>query len=154
MFPSYVLKILFNITLHVACIVLMINHQSFQKYVWTLPRPAHGRFIPDPFLIIAPFHAECCYVATICREVTHTKAYGGAELWLQSVLTWARYRGEWSASRPGQCIPGKQPRFSLYRRLGGPQSRSGRFGIERNLLPGFAPQSVPSLYVLSYPAFR
>jgi hypothetical protein len=38
--------------------------------------------------------------------------------------------GEWSASRPGRF-----PRYPLDRRLGGPQSRSGRCGEEKNLLP-------------------
>jgi hypothetical protein len=37
--------------------------------------------------------------------------------------------GEWSASRPGSALPrGKDPRYPLYRRLGGPQSRSGHRG--------------------------
>jgi hypothetical protein len=37
--------------------------------------------------------------------------------------------GEWSASRPGRALPpGKGPRYPLYRRLGGPQSRSGHRG--------------------------
>jgi hypothetical protein len=34
--------------------------------------------------------------------------------------------GEWSASRPGRALaPGKGPQYPLYRRLGGPQIRSG-----------------------------
>ena len=32
----------------------------------------------------------------------------------------------WSAPRPGRFTPGKEIRYPLYRRLGGPQSRSGR----------------------------
>jgi hypothetical protein len=36
---------------------------------------------------------------------------------------------EWLASRPGRALPpGKDPRYPLYRRLGGPQSRSGHRG--------------------------
>jgi hypothetical protein len=47
-----------------------------------------------------------------------------------SLLTSALEGGEWSASRPGRPLPpGKEPpRYPLYRRLGGPQSRSGRRG--------------------------
>jgi hypothetical protein len=42
--------------------------------------------------------------------------------------------GEWSASRLGRITPGKiVPRYKLYRKLGGPQSRSGRCGKEKNL---------------------
>jgi hypothetical protein len=40
--------------------------------------------------------------------------------------------GEWSASRPGRALgPGKGPRYPLYRRLGGPQSRSGHRGYRK-----------------------
>jgi hypothetical protein len=34
---------------------------------------------------------------------------------------------------------GKDPRYPLHRRLGGPQSRSGRFGEEQNLAPAGSP---------------
>jgi hypothetical protein len=46
-------------------------------------------------------------------------------------LTSALAGGEWSASRSG----GKSPRYPLDRRLGGPQSQSGRRGEEKNLDP-------------------
>jgi len=41
-------------------------------------------------------------------------------------------RGQGSASRPGRTLPPGKTRYSLYRRLGGPQGRSG--GAE-NLAP-------------------
>jgi hypothetical protein len=48
-----------------------------------------------------------------------------------SFLTSALEGGEWSASHPGRALPpGKEPRYPLYRRLGGPQSRSGCRGLE------------------------
>jgi len=34
-------------------------------------------------------------------------------------------RGEWSAARPGRNLPPGKTRYPLYRRLGGPQGRSG-----------------------------
>jgi hypothetical protein len=41
--------------------------------------------------------------------------------------------GEWSASRPGRALPpGKDPRYPLARRLGGPQSRSGHMLEEKS----------------------
>jgi hypothetical protein len=44
-----------------------------------------------------------------------------------SFLTSALEGGKWSASRPGSALPPeKEPRYPLYRRLGGPQSRTGR----------------------------
>ena len=41
-------------------------------------------------------------------------------------------RGEWSAARPGRTLPPGKKRCPIYRRLGGPQGRSGRAG---NLVP-------------------
>jgi hypothetical protein len=46
-----------------------------------------------------------------------------------SFLTSALDSGEWSASRPGRDFPrGNDLRYPLYRRLDGPQSRSGHRG--------------------------
>ena len=49
---------------------------------------------------------------------------GGVEVWLYSFLTIALEGGEGSVSRPGRS-PGKT-QYRSYRRLGGPQSRSGQ----------------------------
>ena len=40
--------------------------------------------------------------------------------------------GEWSAARPGRTLPPGKTRNPFYRRLGGPQGRSGRV---ENLAP-------------------
>ena len=40
--------------------------------------------------------------------------------------------GEWSAARPGRTLAPGKTRYPLYRRLGGPQVRSGR---TENLAP-------------------
>jgi len=34
--------------------------------------------------------------------------------------------GEWSAARPGRTLPPGKTRYPFYRRLGGPQGRSGQ----------------------------
>ena len=48
--------------------------------------------------------------------------------------------GEWSAACPGRTLlPGKT-RYPLYRRLGGPQGRSGQ--AENLALLGFGPRTV------------
>ena len=62
--------------------------------------------------------------------------------------------GEWSAARPGRTLPPGKSRHPFYRRLGGPQGRSGRV---ENLVPtGIRSRTVrpvaQSLYRLSYPA--
>jgi hypothetical protein len=71
---------------------------------------------------------------------------------------------EWSASRPGSAFTSreKDPRNPLYRRLGGPQSRSGHRGYRKNplSLSGIEPRSAgrPArsqiLYCLSYPGSK
>jgi hypothetical protein len=49
-------------------------------------------------------------------------------------LTSALVGSEWSASRPCLSDPGREPRYPFYRRFGGPQSRSGRYGNVRERL--------------------
>jgi len=41
-------------------------------------------------------------------------------------MTAALEGGEWSTARPGHTLPPGKTRYPLYRRLGGPQGRSGR----------------------------
>ena len=41
-------------------------------------------------------------------------------------MTAALEGGEWSAARPGRILPPGKTRYPFYRRLGGPQGRSGR----------------------------
>jgi hypothetical protein len=52
----------------------------------------------------------------------------------------------WLAPCPGRFTPGKETRYPLYRRLGGPQGRSGRL---RKLSPppGFDPRTVQSVAI-------
>jgi len=47
-------------------------------------------------------------------------------------MTAALERGEWLAKRPGRTLPLGKTWHTLYRRLGGPQGRSGR---AENLVP-------------------
>jgi len=41
-------------------------------------------------------------------------------------MTAALEGGEWSAARPGRTLPPEKTWYLFYRRLGGPQGRSGR----------------------------
>ena len=54
----------------------------------------------------------------------------------------------WTSS-PGHFIPGEELRYPLNRRLGGPQSRAGRCGVETNNLPltGFRWTSSPDHFI-------
>jgi hypothetical protein len=63
-------------------------------------------------------------------------------------LTSALNEGGWSTPRAGRFTPGKETRYPLYRRLGGPQGRSGRVR-KISPPPGLDPQTaqpVASLY--------
>jgi hypothetical protein len=52
--------------------------------------------------------------------------------------------GEWSTSHPGRFNPINELRYPFNRRMGGSQSRSGRFREQKNILflPGFEPRIV------------
>jgi hypothetical protein len=69
-------------------------------------------------------------------------------------MTSALEEDEWSVARSGRTLPPGKIRYPLYRRLGGPQGRSGQ---AENLAPtGIRSPDRParsqSLYRLSYPA--
>ena len=67
-------------------------------------------------------------------------------------MTAALEGGEWSAARPGRTLPPGKTRYPFYRRLGGPQGRSGRGGKSRphrDSIP-HRPARSQSLYRLSY----
>jgi len=53
-------------------------------------------------------------------------------------MTAALEGGEWSAARPGRNLPPRKTRYPFYRRLGGPQDRSGRMEKSRS-----QPDSIP-----------
>ena len=56
-------------------------------------------------------------------------------------MTTALEGGEKSASRPDRSLPPEKTRYPLYRRLGGPQGRSGQ-ARKLSPLPGFDPRTV------------
>jgi hypothetical protein len=79
----------------------------------------------------------------------------------RSTFSWPRHLLEVSGllHAPDAWPPGKSPRYPFYRRLGGPQSRSGRYGeVKIFYLTGTWTPASPgrpacsqSLYRLSYP---
>jgi hypothetical protein len=83
-------------------------------------------------------HAHTPLKVSLCliNETLFLENIWGNEGIAPSLLTSAVDGGEWSASRPG-CFTPKEIalRYLLYRRLGGPQSRSGRYGEDKNIVP-------------------
>jgi hypothetical protein len=92
------------------------------------------------------FHCTCLRLidSKVKQSPLHAvEAPGGERRYSSySLLTSDLDGGQWSASRPGRALA-PPPRFLLYRRLGGPHSRSGRRGYRKNPLPlsGIEPQS-------------
>ena len=70
---------------------------------------------------------NCVYSNGICQTAAATCCYRGWD-GTSSTLSWptALDGGEGSASRPGRSLPPGKTRYPLYRRLGGPQGRSGQ----------------------------
>ena len=62
------------------------------------------------------------------------KVYGADELRLHSFLVFARDASEWPLSLFANFAPGEGSLYPLPKSLGRLQSRSGRFGKERNPL--------------------
>jgi len=53
-------------------------------------------------------------------------------------MTAALEGGEWSAARPGPTLPPGKTRYPFYKRLGGPQGRSGEdeYLVPTGIFPG------------------
>ena len=65
---------------------------------------------------------------------------GWVEAYHYSSMTTAVEGDEWSAARPGRTLSPGKTRYPLYRRLDGPQGRSGR--AENLAPPGFDTRTV------------
>jgi hypothetical protein len=72
--------------------------------------------------------------------------YGGSGGIAPPVSTSALDGREWSAQRPGRYTPGKYRRYPLDMRLGAPQSRTGRYAEDGNLV--LTKNQTPSLQIL------
>ena len=64
---------------------------------------------------------------------------GGYEVQICQCVTSELDGSGWPMPRPGSFTRGKEPRYALYRRLGGPQGQSGWVWRKENLFstPGF-----------------
>ena len=82
----------------------------------------------------AHFYRHWGYVQTV-------RPIGGVEVQLYPFMTTTLEGGEGSASRPGRSLPPGKTQYQLYRRLGGPQGRSGQVR-KISPPPGFDPRTV------------
>jgi len=81
-------------------------------------------------------------VLRLCTGLTAHKGNRGIALLFPDHGTRRGWGG--SASRPGRSLPPGMTRYPLYRRLGGPQGRSGQVR-KISLPPGFDPRTVQSV---------
>ena len=94
---------------------------------------------------------NCTLLQALCtRHTAHRWSRG----MYSSTLSWpkALEGGEGSASRPGRFLPPGKTRYPLYRRLGGPQGRSGQVLASTGIRSLDRPAHSQSLYQLCYPA--
>ena len=82
-----------------------------------------------------------CTLVQALRLCTDRTAHRGSRDIALLFLDHGTRRGEGSASRPGRSLPPGKARYSLYRRLGGPQRRSGQVR-KISPTPGFDPRTV------------
>jgi len=82
-----------------------------------------------------------CTLVHALRLCTGRMAHRGSRGIALLLLDHDTRRGKGSASRPGQYLPPGKTRYPLYRRLGGPQSRSGQ-ARKFSLPPGFDTQTI------------
>jgi hypothetical protein len=69
------------------------------------------------------------------------KGYRRVDVWIHIFLTSTLVATEWSVSHPCRLTPRERPQHPLDRRLGGPQSRSGRHGELEILDPTWTQKS-------------
>jgi hypothetical protein len=93
--------------------------------------PGRGPTPPPPGGARPTVWETLLYIIATIKKVTQSRytswrRLGERRYSSYSFSTSALDGGEWSASRPGRDLTrGKDPRYPLYRRLGGPQNRSG-----------------------------
>ena len=155
------------------CDVTYVSRYSRTPLIWINwdGEPSGYAEIPDNSILLweqAAFAVKfgCYYLQYLGRKVKRTlvqtlrlctgrTAHRGSRGIALLFLDHRTRRGEGSASRPGGSLPSGKTRYSLYRRLGGPQGRSGQV---RKISPptGIRSPDLParsqSLYRLRYPA--
>jgi hypothetical protein len=91
---------------------------------------------------------DCCRVDCIVKvkvKFTSEQASKAQQVnigYLYSFSNLGARWGGWSTPRTGRFTPGRETRYWFYRRLGGPQGRSGRVR-KTTPPPGFDPRTVP-----------
>jgi len=94
----------------------------------------------NKILLIGKSKVKCALLQALRLCTGRTARRGSRGISLLFLYNGTR-RGEGSASRPGRSLPPWKTRYPLYRRLGGPQGRSGQVR-KISPPPGFNPRTV------------
>jgi len=128
------------------------NFSKTDRNLLSFPNAARTTlFFPSRFFV-------CTLFKKVKVKVTQKRPRrpgGGVEVKRYSFFNLgARWGGGWSTPRPGRFTPGRETQYPLYRRVGGPQGRSGRLwkiSPTTEIRSPDRPARSDSLYRLSYP---
>jgi hypothetical protein len=122
-------------SLFIAILLHSLTSRVFRlAYPFSCCQKASGRLISwQDYLLRFLYHARPILAFVRVKKSKAVPLHALEALWGGGERRYSSYLGsrcgEWSASRPGRAVPsGKGPHYPLYRRLGGPQSRSGHRG--------------------------
>ena len=142
------------------CLIKVLRHEG----IWSGGRVevrdlAIGQHTCGPkcpeilFFYIGKCEVKCTLLLAL-RLCTGRTAHRGIRSRALLFLYHGTRRGEGSASRPGRSLPPRKTRYPLYRRLGGPQARSGqvrKISPPNGIRSPDRPARSQCLYRLSYP---
>jgi hypothetical protein len=112
----------------------------FEIHSGTYLRPRDRSRLPS-FNPLQPCCEVKCTLVQALRHCIGCTAHSGSRGIALLFLEHGTRRGEGSASRPSSSLPPGNTRYPLYRRLGGPQGRSGQVR-KISPPPGFHPRTV------------
>jgi hypothetical protein len=118
--------------------MLIITAQP--HFLWCGRAEVLSQFQQKYTLFLIKIKVKCTIVQAL-RLCTCLSAHRGSKDLALPLLDHGTRRGEGSASRPGRFLPPGKNRYPLYRRLGGPQGRSGHIR-KTSPAPGFDPRTV------------
>jgi hypothetical protein len=120
-------------TLRPTCSLILMEI-SFVIYAFLFPPPYSGTQLARTARAFVCMYSPVTEWRYSCPCPLHEDLLG-VEVQPNNLLPWSYVECEWSVSHPGCFTPEKNAPTPLERRMGGPQSRSARFGDQKNFFP-------------------
>jgi hypothetical protein len=129
-------QLLFN---HEICVGFVVLIASYMKTIpfWDM-KPCRLKLSEMCQIVLSP--SSSSFIGRFHPFIRHEGPYGEQSYSSTLILTSALEGGEGSASRRGRISPPRKTRYPLYRRVGGPQGRSGQVR-KTSPPPGFDPRT-------------